>query len=181
MEVKNSKENSPRCKARSQWDTTGTSRWSWVGFSIILLHYAIIRQSESRHHMVVVKRQQNVTGRVRPDLSSWTLVLEFWLRKNSHSRLKYKQKFIYKITEAEVGHGMLGLKKQLQGKRKGPWSLGKRKAERINLWEGSGGKVLVCCRERGRGGEKEGERERAKHCSVASLMLPDQELNKSTT
>lgn len=52
---------------------------------------------------------------VKPDICSTTLVLEFWLRKNSEPRLGYKRKFIQKVTEVEVTQlSCMGSRSKLQ-------------------------------------------------------------------
>ena len=60
-----------------------------------------------------------------------------WLRKNLKPRLKYKQKFIWKVTEVEEvscggseAPGLHGLRKQVTEAKEGPWNLGERKAKR---------------------------------------------------
>ena len=81
------------------------------------------------------------------DLSSATSVLEFWLRKNSESRLKYQEKFIQKVTEVEeVSLRGNGLRKQVTKAKEGPWELRREKVA-APVQEGrrrSGGKAWKC-------------------------------------
>ena len=48
--------------------------------------------------------------------------------------------------------GCVGLGKKLQRQKKGPWSLGGRKAERMRLGNGQRGKAQACSRERAHAG-----------------------------
>ena len=70
------------------------------------------------------------------DLSSATLVLKLWLRKNSEARLKYNQNLFRKSEVEEMSHGgsepagLDGLREQVTEAKKGPWSLVEGKAKR---------------------------------------------------
>ena len=69
------------------------------------------------------------------------MVLEFWLGKNPEQILKYKQKFIEKVTEVEEVSqlGCVGSGNKLQWQQRGPPSLGERKAMEMHLGEGEEG------------------------------------------
>ena len=83
---------------------------------------------------------------IRPGFSN--SILEFWLRKNSESRLKYKENFILKLTEVEeVSRRRNGLRKQVTEAKEGPLEL-RRQRGRENVPGGRGwGALGTCSRE----------------------------------
>nr|KAF6382447.1 hypothetical protein mPipKuh1_008827 [Pipistrellus kuhlii] len=94
--------------------------------------------------ILLVGRGNSTTAKthgVRLVLGSAILVLEFWLGKNSESRLKTMRAFICKITEVEdIICRINGLRKQVIELRKGPWSLAgvKLKVTHLGRWGGGG-------------------------------------------
>ena len=115
----------------------GTNMVSFI-FRETYPFYQSIRTG-SHTELLAEKQHQDVTADWASVRQPWGF--EFWLRMNSEPRLRYKQKFIYKVTEVEVSPGrsepagLHGLWKQVTEAKEGPLELRRKKQGHTHLRE----------------------------------------------